>query len=82
MKVRQLMMEHGSSNPVGNEGQGRTGNQYAPGGRSGNYPLDFGRRGYNNQYRGNYQSRDFVPPSYSSQLDYTHPRSEGTTGTS
>ena len=70
MKDRQQMMEHGSSNPAGNEGRGRTGSQYAPGGRSGNYPGDFGRRGYNNQYQGNYQSRDFVPPSYSSQLDY------------
>ena len=74
MKDRQQMMEHGSSNPAGNEGRGRIGSQYAPGNRSGgqggNYPGDFGRRGYNNQYRGNYQSRDFVPPSYSSQLDY------------
>ena len=82
MKDRQQQMEHGSSNPSSSEGRGRTGNQYAFSSRSGgsfsgqggNYPREgyqnFGRRGYNNQYQGGFQSRDFVPPSYSSQLDY------------
>ena len=28
------------------------------------------KRGYSNQYQGGFQSRDFMPPTYSSQLDY------------
>ena len=81
MNDRQQWMEHGSSYSSGNGGRGR--GQYGLGGRGSgafsgqgsNHPgegfQNFSeRRGYSNQYRGGFQSRDFVPPSYSSQLDY------------
>ena len=86
MRDRQQLMEHGSSYPTGNGGRGRTGNQYGFGvqrggsfqnisGQSGNRYGDNSqnfseRRGYSNQYHGGNQSRNFTPPTYSSQLQY------------
>ena len=85
MKDCQQVMEHGSSYAARNGGRGRNGEQYGSAGQSGgsfqnfsgqgvNCPREgyqnFDRSGYSNQYRGGFQSRDFVPPTYSSQLDY------------
>ena len=80
MRDRQQLMEHGSSYPTGNGGQGRTGNQYGFGSqRGGSFQNVSGqsrnqnfsdRRGYSNQYHGGNQSRNFTPPTYSSQLEY------------
>ena len=88
MNDQQQWMEHGSSYSAGNGGRGR--NQYGLGGRGGGsfsgqgsnrpgegYQNFSERREYSNQYRGGFQSRDFVPPSYSSQLDYVTRDQEG-----
>ena len=80
MRDWQQLIEHGSSYPTGNGGQGRTGNQYGFGiQRGGSFQNVSGqshnqnysdRRGYSYQYQGGYQSRNFTPPTYSSQLQY------------